>query len=68
MTSLGTELPKLMSHVRDNILPVYDSIGPSGAPAARMIRADLDRAQRAMIEGDTVEMLRAFQSLKEIEL
>ena len=30
-----------------------------------MMRADLDRAAKALAEGDVVEMLRVYQSLKE---
>lgn len=61
--SLGTMLPKEMARVRDELLPLYDAI-PAGCFAATLMRADLDRAARAMIEGDTVEMLRVYESLK----
>jgi hypothetical protein len=64
MNTLGSELPKEMARVRDEVLPEYLAIGPSGAFAAAMMRADLDRAAKAMIEGDVVEMLRAYESLK----
>ncbi len=63
--SLGHELPKVMSHVRDKLIPMYQSIGSSGMFAVAMMRADLDAAQRAMIEGDVVAMIAAFQKLKE---
>ena len=62
--SLGTALPAEMARVRDEVLPAYVEIGPPGAFAAAGIRADLDRAAKAMAEGDTVEMLRVYQSLK----
>lgn len=62
--SLGTALSKEMARVRDELLPLYDAI-PTGQWAAAMMRADLDRAARAMIEGDIVEMIRAYESLKE---
>lgn len=60
--TLGTALPKEMARVRE-LLPLYDSI-PTGGFAAAMMRADLDSAARAMIEGDIVEMIRVFKSLK----
>lgn len=63
--SLGVELPKVMSHVRDCLIPLYQSIGPSGAFAVAFMRADLDAAQRAMVEGDVVEMIRLYAKLKE---
>lgn len=65
MTTLGEELPRQMARVRDEILPHYDAIGPAGIFGATMIRADLDRAAKALAEGDTVEMIRVCQSLKE---
>lgn len=63
MSTLGEELPKEMARVRDELLPLYDSI-PTGVFAATMMRADLDRAAKAMAECDVVEMLRVYQSLK----
>lgn len=62
--SLGEALPKEMARVRDDVMPAYISIGPAGSFALAMMRADLDRAAKAMTEGDTVEMLRAYESLK----
>jgi len=63
--SLGEALPREMARVRDNVLPAYIEIGPGGAFAAAGMRADLDAAAKAMAEGDVVEMLRVYQSLKE---
>lgn len=63
--TLGEELPKEMARVRDVVIPAYQSIGPAGNFAVMMMRQDLDRAAKAMIEGDLVEMIRAYQSLKE---
>ena len=63
--SLGEELPKEMARVRDHLMPIYLSIGLPGSFAVAGTRADLDRAAKAMIEGDTVEMIRVYQSLKE---
>lgn len=67
MSSVGEELPKEMARVRDDLLPVYDSI-PSGVFAATMMRADLDRAARALSEGDVVEIIRVYESLKGYKL
>lgn len=64
-TSLGTELPKEMARVRDKLLPLYDGLpNRAGMFAATMMRADLDRAARAMMEGDIVEMIRVYELLK----
>lgn len=68
MSSLGEELPKEMARVRDVVMPPYIEIGPAGAIALAMMRQDLDRAAKAMAEGDVIEMLRAYESLKEYSL
>lgn len=65
--TLADSLPKEMARVRDELLPVYDSI-PMGVFAATMMRADLDRAARAMAAGDTVAMIGAYESLKGYKL
>lgn len=62
--SLGEALPAEMARVRDRVMPAYIEIGPSGAFALTMMRAELDAAAKAMIEGDVVAMLRAYESLK----
>jgi hypothetical protein len=65
--SLGEDLPRVMAHVRDNIMPQYQAIGPAGGFALAMMRRDLDLAAKAMAEGDVVAMLAVYQSLKEYE-
>jgi len=62
--SLGDALPAEMARVRDEVMPGYLAVGPSGAFALAFMRADLDAAAKAMIEGDTVAMLRAYEALK----
>ena len=64
MSSLGEELPKEMARVRDTLMPAYIAIGPAGAFALALMRKALDDAARAMIEGDVVAMLRAYEDLK----
>lgn len=63
--TLAEALPAEMARVRDEILPQYVAIGPAGMFGATMIRRDLDEAARAMAAGDTVAMLRIYQTLKE---
>ena len=62
--TLGDELPRQMARVRDEVLPAYVAIGAPGAFAAAGMRADLDRAAKALAEGDIVEMVRVCESLK----
>lgn len=62
--TLGEALPWQMTRVRDEVIPLYLSVGPGGAIAVQLMRADLDEAQRAMAEGDTIAMLRVYKSLE----
>ena len=62
--SLGTELPKEMARVRDEVIPAYLEIGPAGTFAVTWMRKALDDAAKAMAEGDLVAMIRAYDELK----
>jgi hypothetical protein len=66
--SLGEALPKEVARVRDEVLPVYLALGGPGMAAVTMMRAELDAASKAMIEGDVVAMLLIYQKLKGWEL
>ena len=68
MTTLGDELPKEMARVRDEVMPAYLEIGPSGLPALMLMRRELDRAAKALAEGDVVAMIQALKSLKQFEV
>ena len=67
MSSLGTELPKEMARVRDELMPMYQEIGPAGRFALAMMRAELDRATKALAEGDVITMMRAYEALKDFK-
>lgn len=67
MSSVGEELPKQMKRVRDELLPEYDKI-PAGRFAATMMRQALDVATQALAEGDTVQMIRSYEELKDFKL
>lgn len=62
--TLGDALPREMARIRDVVIPAYLAIGPTGTFALAFMRADLDRAAKALAEGDVVEMLRVYDSLK----
>jgi len=66
--TLGDALPREMARVRDVVIPAYLECGPGGVFAVAMMRADLDAAAKALAEGDVVEMLRVYRSLKETSL
>lgn len=60
--SLGEALPAEMARVRDVVMPPYIEID---APVALMLmRASLDRATKALAEGDVAAMIRAYEDLK----
>jgi len=65
--TLGEALPAEMARVRDKVMPAYIECGPGGSLALAMMRADLDVAAKVMMEGDTVAMLRVYESLKGYE-
>lgn len=66
--SLGEALPREMTRVRDEILPVYDGLGASGKPAAFLMRRSLDAAAKALAEQDVAGMAVAYEDLKGYEL
>lgn len=65
--TLGDELPRQMARVRDELIPAYESIGPAGAFGLAMLRGALDRAAKAMAEGDIVQMVRSCKELQEAQ-
>lgn len=65
--TLGEALPKEIARVRDQVMPAYIAIGPPGAFALAMMRQSMDAASKAMIEGDTVAMIRAYEELRGFE-
>jgi hypothetical protein len=63
VVSLGEALPKQMARVRDEVMPSYIEIGQPGQFALAMMRNSLDRATKALAEGDVVQMIRAYEEL-----
>lgn len=61
--TLAEALPEEIARCQD-LLVAYAAIGPAGIFGAAMIRADVAAAHKAMIEGDVVAMLRAYEALK----
>jgi hypothetical protein len=68
MASLGEELPKVMAHVRDEVIPAYQAIGPAGSFALAFMRRDLDAATKALAEGDLPAIIASYQSLTSYKL
>jgi hypothetical protein len=63
--SLGDEYPKEQARVRE-VLAMFKEIGPAGAIGAAMIEHTLAEADKAAVSGDLVQMIAAFQDMKEI--
>ena len=62
--TLGDELPREIARVRDSVIPAYQEIGITGQFAIMMMRQSLDRASKAMISSDIVEMIAVYEELK----
>lgn len=64
--SLAEMLPIEQARVRE-LLVAYKQIGPAGAFGALMLEQSLQRADKAVMSGDVVAMLRAYEDLRECE-
>lgn len=63
--SLGEALPAEMARVRGEVLPIYESLPKeNGSFGVLMIRTELREAERAIMSGDVIAMLRAYEALK----
>ena len=62
--TVGEALPREMARVRDAVMPHYIAVGAPGMFALTMMRRDLDLAAKAMVEGDTVAMIRQLAELR----
>ncbi len=67
MKTLGDALPEEMARVRDELMPLYQGIGPAGGFALEMMKASLDRAAKGMTSGDLPLMIRAYEELKQFK-
>ncbi len=64
MSSLGEELPNEQARCRE-LLTVYKELGPAGRFGAMVIEASLREADQAVMSGDVVRMIAAYQRLKD---
>jgi hypothetical protein len=64
--TLADALPKEIARVRE-VQGHYRAIGPAGLFGAAMIEQDLQAADKAVMSGDVVAMLRAYKTLQGIE-
>lgn len=65
--SLGEQYPKEQARCRE-ALEIYKSLGPLGMFGAANIEMTLQKADKAVISGDLVAMIEAFQEMQEVKL
>ena len=63
MDTLGEALPREQARVR-GLITIYRSLGPIGEPTALMMEHSLQQADKAVMNGDVVEMMRVYEDLK----
>jgi hypothetical protein len=66
VNTVGDDMPVQMARCR-KLLSIYKELGPSGTFGHAMIEAELREADAAVMSGDIVRILRAYQSLKGCE-
>lgn len=66
METLAEALPKEQARVRE-VLGHYKEIGPPGRFGAMMIERSLQAADKAVMSGDPVAMMRALKDLQGIK-
>lgn len=64
--TLGDALLDELKRVRE-IVPLYEAI-PEGVFAALLMKQDIATAEKAMLEGDIIRMMAAYESLKGVKL
>ena len=66
MSSLGEQLPKEQARARE-LLTQYRELGINGVFGAFTIEQALQNADRAVMSGDLVSMMQAYEELKGLE-
>ncbi len=67
MQSLAEALPREMARVRDEVIPVYQTIS-TGFIAIALMRQSLDAAAKALAEQDVAAMLGCLEDLRGYKL
>ncbi len=66
-------MPNLIEGLHDEmnrcreLIKQYEAIGPAGAFGKAVIQQTIKRAETAIAQGDTIEMLRVYDALKNHE-
>lgn len=62
MDGLMNELNRVRELLKD-----YEEIGPAGIFGSTMLKQDIKKAEKAISSGDVIQMLLAYNSLKECQ-
>lgn len=62
--TVADELMKEITRVRDKVMPAYQYIGAPGLIGLAMMRDSLDRATRALAEGDAIQCIKSLEDLR----
>lgn len=68
MANLIEAIQERCNELRDEYIPVYQSIGPGGTLAIALMRHSISLAEKAIAEMDTVAMVTALKDLREFKL
>ena len=66
-TSVGTQFPIEQMRCRE-ALKAYQEIGPAGAFGCAVIEDILARAEKAMADGELLEILSVFKEMQDVKL
>jgi len=66
-TTVGDDIQVQIKRVRDEVIPIYESIGAPGTFAVAMMKQTLDQATKALAEGDIIAILRVYEELKDCQ-
>jgi len=68
MENLIEAIQSRIEELKTEYIPAYMSIGPSGAFGIALMRSAIGAAEKAIANGDTVEMVRSLRQLRDFEL
>ena len=68
MENLIEVLQNKVAEMREEYLPVYQTIGPAGAFVVAMVHSAIQKAEQAVATMDVVEMVRSLQELRNFKL
>jgi hypothetical protein len=65
MSNIIEGIQEECKRVREELIPRYESIGPSGMFGRAMLAMAVNEGEAAIASGDVVRMISAYKSLKE---